>query len=157
MVRDTSKEAYKKLIDEGRLGPMQKYIYNYIFENDRLTAREISDYTGFKINVVTGRIHELANELKIIRHDGKRECSIGKCPAYQWTAHLDSESLKGKQTREFLTNAQIRSIEKKVLHNATQLQCERIIKTCKKKLDSLKGKKQKEIQQYTSRDLDLIE
>lgn len=93
MVRDTSKKAYKDIIEEGILGEKQLQVYKYLAGFPYSTDKEISHFTGLEINVVTGRRNELVR-MGLVEDAGKRECTITGRLAHNWTIHKGVVSLE---------------------------------------------------------------
>lgn len=83
MIADTSKKAYKEINDEGIassqkdviLKAVQDYNLLHIEKENGLSLREISKFTGYDINAVSGRVNQLKKDLKLKETD-KRKCTI---------------------------------------------------------------------------------
>lgn len=71
MIRTTSKEAYRALIETGELSDQQQKVLQAVVDNPRLSDRDIVELTGLDINAVCGRRNELM-QLGYIKEAGKR-------------------------------------------------------------------------------------
>jgi hypothetical protein len=122
-VKDTSKQTYRDIIDEGLVGELQERVLSFIAANPNVTDKETHKRTGLDINVVCGRRNELV-EMGLVCDNGKRECSITHRKVYQWKLAnpikfkpLDSDGLKDKDLEHIF----------KQMERATQIQIERIL------------------------------
>lgn len=76
MARETSIEAYNKLVRSGKEKTQRALILNLIlYSSYPLTRQEICFGTGLAINAVCGRIHALL-EAGLIEEIGKGRCTI---------------------------------------------------------------------------------
>lgn len=76
-VRDTSREAYVQLQTEGKLGPKQQQIVDFIAKRagSDFSRIELSSGTGMAINCVAGRVKELL-DLGVLKEGRRRACTI---------------------------------------------------------------------------------
>lgn len=86
-VRDTSKEAYKAVMESGYVGKKQKEIYSALYDHGPVTGGELHYRMNLSrnpshSNVVT-RLGEL-REIGIVRELPKRTCSVSGHQAYLW-------------------------------------------------------------------------
>jgi len=58
-VTETSREAYRSLIHEHKLQPMQEKILELLSDNIPRTRKEIRDATGMELSSVCGRVNAL--------------------------------------------------------------------------------------------------
>ena len=77
-VTETSREAYRSLIHEHKLQPMQEKILELLSDNIPRTRKEIRDATGMELSSVCGRVNSLlaAGLVKIVGE--KRDSKTGK-------------------------------------------------------------------------------
>lgn len=79
MVRETSKDSYKQITNDGLLGGKQLEIYSYLYEHGPLTGNEI--FKGLKsiswINQanIPARLFEL-KQFGVVKETGKRLCNV---------------------------------------------------------------------------------
>ena len=73
-VRDTSKDAFIGINEDGTARTQRGKIYLFLKKYKSITRTELADYTGIKINAVCGRVRELIDEGYVIE-DGKKKCS----------------------------------------------------------------------------------
>lgn len=72
---DTSRDAYRGFIAEGRLEPMQQRIVDFLASHaGDYTRRELALYTGIGISSVCGRVKELLEAGSIVEKS-RRPCS----------------------------------------------------------------------------------
>ena len=81
-MQETSKIAYKQIIEEGTINNQKEHIVMYVhdFAQDigttkGLSLREICKGTGIDINAVSGRVNDLKKEGVLVTIE-KRNCSI---------------------------------------------------------------------------------
>jgi predicted transcriptional regulator len=74
-VRNTSKEAYAELKDEGTLGKQEETILSVMKEGWNYSLQEISQLTGIAINAVSGRVNGLKKKGWLVECE-KRPCSV---------------------------------------------------------------------------------
>lgn len=79
---DTSRAAYREVIP--KLNEKQAEVLAVIERLGPVTNSEIADALGWKINLVTPRVHELRYGLDKVRDAGKRPCRVTGRLAYQW-------------------------------------------------------------------------
>jgi len=84
MVEETSKQAFKKINEEGLLGNMQQQVLQAIKALEDCTDKEISTHTRIPINCVTPRRNELYG-LNLITQKNTRNCSVTGRQAKTWT------------------------------------------------------------------------
>lgn len=70
-VRQTSIQSYHKLINQDKLGPLQKKVFDFIKKYPGCSDREIALGTNLTINCVCGRRNELLNSSLIIQDKKK--------------------------------------------------------------------------------------
>ena len=83
MLRDTSLDNYVKLKESGKLGQQEKKVYDLYKQYPQSTDKEISEYSGLPINIVTGRRNKLV-EKGYICDLGVRSCSITGNTSHYW-------------------------------------------------------------------------
>ncbi len=84
MVRETSKETYKQIIEEGILAQSQEAVYRALDLLGEATDREISDYMGKEDpNKIRPRRKELV-DMGLVYEKGKKECAITGRLALVW-------------------------------------------------------------------------
>lgn len=100
-VRDTSLDAFVKL--KNYLGERQIEVYKAIIDHPHFTREEISNTTGIRINVVTGRVTELM-KLGLVIEGEQREFVKGdfKTKQYELMAvrHIDWKLLDFKKMKK---------------------------------------------------------
>ena len=77
-MQETSRIAYKQIIEEGTMNSQKEHIVMYVHDfaqNNGLSLREICKGTGLDINAVSGRVNELKKNGNIEECD-KRRCRI---------------------------------------------------------------------------------
>ena len=128
MVTQTSIQAYKELIEEEQINPMQRVVLYTISQNQPLTDLEISDMCGYDINVVTARRNELY-EKNLICSSGLKYNRTGK-QAISWKL--------GTHTPEptCLSETQLDKLMKKLI-NANMYQLLQIREWITKRLERL--------------------
>jgi len=88
-VSDTSLNAYFDVIHGGYLGKSQQKIYllfkKYAFmsKTHDNTNREISEYSGMKINIITARVNEL-RKMGLLVLSCKRSCFVSGHIVQAW-------------------------------------------------------------------------
>jgi len=73
--KETSREAFKELIENGGLGKQEKRICKALSEGVAMTLKELSKETGIEINAVSGRVNGLKQK-KVLVETQKRPCRI---------------------------------------------------------------------------------
>jgi len=81
MVRDTSTQAYRDI--KPKLRKWQSAVLDVIVYLENPTNTEISDYTGFPINIITPRTNELVKKGFVYKAE-KKKCSITGKMAFTW-------------------------------------------------------------------------
>jgi len=77
-MQETSRIAYKKIIENGTMGNQKEHIVMYVHDfakDNGFSLREISKGTGIDINAVSGRVNSLKKEGILVPIE-KRNCSI---------------------------------------------------------------------------------
>ena len=83
MMERTSLDAYFNIV-KPNLGKSEKPIFDALrFLKNAKTNLEIQDYTGFPINVISGRINGLVKKGYVVKAGTKR-CSISGNKANTW-------------------------------------------------------------------------
>ncbi len=126
MVRDTSLNAYEQLL--GEIGTLQRIIYDYVDNNPNLTALQISQYSGWKINTVTGRINEL-KQMKLIRENGKVTSEFSDIPSYCYCVNDGEEHKPDIEEEDILSPTKLNNLLKS-LSRCNNFQRNKIIKAC---------------------------
>jgi len=81
-VRQTSKEAYSTLKEEGTMGKQSAIIYDFLKKTGvPKTLRQIKEATGIDINAVSGRVNWLKNNNYL------KEAERVKCPITKRTVN----------------------------------------------------------------------
>ena len=84
MIRETSIRTYRDIIDEGIVGERQIKVLEYIAQHPDLTDTEIAVGLGYSdMNKVRPRRKELL-DMKMIKDNGKKECSITHRECHHW-------------------------------------------------------------------------
>jgi len=99
MVRDTSLEAYKDLLDNDLINLSQGKVLSALISFKGFpTDKELSEFSGIPINVVTPRRGELEG-LGLVENIGKKVCSVTGRKAHHWkvSESYDFESVKSKK------------------------------------------------------------
>ena len=73
--KETSREAYQALIENGGLGKQEKRICKALSEGVAMTLKELSKETGIEINAVSGRVNGLKKK-KVLVETEKRACRV---------------------------------------------------------------------------------
>jgi len=74
-VRQTSKEVYADLKEEGTLGKQEETILSVMKAEWNYSLQEISQLTGIAINAVSGRVNGLKKKGWLVECE-KRPCSV---------------------------------------------------------------------------------
>mgnify|MGYP001158717748 CR=1 FL=1 len=82
LVTDTSKQAYKEIIQEGKVSTQKNNIMRvvneyYFLHGVGMSLREICKNTDYEINAVSGRVNDLKKQGKLATWYKKR-CPISK-------------------------------------------------------------------------------
>lgn len=73
--KETSREAFKELIENGGLGKQEKRICKALSEGVAMTLKELSKETGIGIEAISGRVNGLKQK-KVLVETQKRPCRI---------------------------------------------------------------------------------
>lgn len=95
--RETSLRAFEEIKREGILGAVQWQVYELVFREGPMTAREITRYfelyeRSIAITTFQPRLREL-EEMGVMRRVGERACHVTGRSAYAWdvTSHVPTE------------------------------------------------------------------
>lgn len=84
-MQQTSLWAYQEIKSEGKLGPLQERVLDFLKDYGAATNSEISERTGIKINVLTPRTKEL-REKGLVEEWKKDYCPITGRKVIFWKA-----------------------------------------------------------------------
>lgn len=103
-VRQTSKDAFKEVMESGVVGDKQRYYYDLLYKYGPCTANELLQY-GKRSNInqanVTTRLGEL-RDMGVVRELDKRECEVTLMKCLVWDV-TDKKPIKAPKK---LTKAQ---------------------------------------------------
>lgn len=74
-MQETSLEAYGELKSTGKQAKQTEVILNHLTHGRDYSLQEIKKITGYEINVVSGRVHDL-KQMTLLIHGAKRKCTI---------------------------------------------------------------------------------
>jgi uncharacterized protein YggE len=74
-IQDTSLEAYDGLKSSGTQSKQSEVILSHLQQGRDYSLREIQKITGYEINAVSGRVHDL-KQLNLLVEADKRKCTI---------------------------------------------------------------------------------
>ncbi len=136
MIKETSKQAYKELNEDGTSTSQKNKIWRtLVFNKTPMSLREIASHTGYDINAVSGRVNDLKKKGKIWE-SVKRVCSITRKMITPVTAlkeykaadkQEDPEMLVKEYSKKFnelsLLKAKITNLVPREHINAFKLRC----------------------------------
>lgn len=82
-VRESSVKTYRDIIDEGLLGLQEEIVFDFFYRNPWSSDRECCEFTGLRINCVTGRRNKLV-EMGCVLERGRRLCSVSGRNVLVW-------------------------------------------------------------------------
>ena len=85
-IQQTSLEAFDVLRHTGKLGKMQRQVYNALRELGPSTNRELAEYLGKDTCGVGSRTYELRHEWRAVRRVGTRSCKVTGRRSIIWQA-----------------------------------------------------------------------
>jgi len=133
MITETSKEAYKNIINEENTQSLREIILQIINNNNGITDKEGSESLGIPINVYVARRNELSNDDLIIRSN-RRRCSVTNMTVDTWITKINNTKDKDIYIMEEETKLSFGELEsvkksvKKLLSRGNSFQIETIKK-----------------------------
>jgi hypothetical protein len=94
MVSTTSLAAYRTILGDGRAFTQKQKVLIAIRQAPGLTRHELTEVTGFPINVVCGRVAELVHA-RHVYEGGQRESPLTRVKSYELYARRDGEGSQG--------------------------------------------------------------
>lgn len=102
MVRKTSVEAYKTVMESGYVGKRQREVYAALFDHGPCTAGELFDHLKMTRNPshsnVGTRLGELRDDFGVVTELGKRECTKSGVTAIIWDVTSKHPTKKIRRT-----------------------------------------------------------
>jgi len=75
-VRATSVQAYHEALADGTLAERQRQILAVMVPGRDYSLQELVSLTGIPVNVISGRVNELKNDLGRLEHGHTRRCTV---------------------------------------------------------------------------------
>jgi hypothetical protein len=85
MIRQTSKDVYRQIVESGALTPARMKVYGALFEDGPMTGAELDGYLAKSGG--RGHFHKRLSELRdqgVVREVGKRRCTVSGKDALAW-------------------------------------------------------------------------
>ena len=74
-MQDTSLNAYDELKSSGKHNKQTEVILAHLSHGRDYSLQEIKQLTGYEINVVSGRVHDL-KKMNLLNECAKRKCTV---------------------------------------------------------------------------------
>lgn len=105
VVRDTSLQAYRDIIDSGRIGEVQKMVYEGLYKFGPCTSSELYEHMSTGQNVQHSNIRARLGELRdmgAVKEGNKRKCAVTSKTVLTWdvTMQIPSKQCKKLSKKE---------------------------------------------------------
>ena len=118
MLRETSREAYQSLVNDGELSRKHGQIYSVLYRNGPLTAAEVKEFIRSHTNIilstnsetVRNRITELV-KMGVVRIISKKKCEITGRNVFLYDVTMITHKKKLESKKEEVKKAVTKAIE----------------------------------------------
>ena len=121
-VQETSLKTWREINENGLLKKLKLKVYNFIFENPSLNAREIERDTGIRSNTLHGVLRPLV-KAGAIEMFGTKRCPLtgNETNCYRVTGKIPVEPKRQRTKRDLINELRddMKAIHFKILHLTT--------------------------------------